>query len=125
MEAKETTKSKETIYRFFGLRLKKCDFEGVRLSLTAVLSLEEKQILSDEDIELIKSKLKADVYIEALKLTLHLLEKYFINEELEKNWFQAFFEKLGSSENDLFRLRLRKGEFPSYLLPNKGKIFLS
>ena len=88
------------------MKLKKCDFEGVRLSLSTILSLEEKIILSDEDIEQIKSKVRDDLYIGALKLTLDLLKEHFIQNELNKDWFQAFCEKLGSSE---FRWRLRKG----------------
>ena len=95
-------------YRFFGLRLEKCDFGGVRLGIDEVLQLEKHKILPDEYIEKIKSEVKRDALISALKLALSHLAKYYCKRPLKEGCLEVLFGKPGSLG---CQSCLRKGEY--------------
>jgi len=92
-------------YRFFGLKLENCDFESVRFELKEVALLEKYKLLPTGYIEQIKSEVKKEHYVRAIKLALCLFTNYFTVKTMKQGWFQIIFEKQGSSD---YQRRLRK-----------------
>ena len=95
-------------YRFFGLKLEKCDLGGVRIGIEEVHQLEKHRVLPDEYIEDIKSKIRKDTTISALKLTLLLLTKCYCEKPLKEGWLEMLFSKPGSVD---CQSSLRKGKY--------------
>ena len=88
------------------MKLQRCGFEYIQLGLAEKLHLEKLDVLPIQSLEEIRSKIKAELHIAAMKLTLQKFTECLITNMLSDG-FRDFFKKLKPID---VQERIEKGE---------------